>query len=138
MSTNRHSEAEGWHFFYSPHRIVFPTTQLAAGLRDWEVSEFIEDDEVEPHQMFRKPARPSCTGFGLQPVHQIDDIEEPAPGTIADEALAIRIDRKLNSTDVIDVLSDLFILRGVPEHVRSDHGPEFFATGLWLKMGDGT
>src|SRR5690606_14921673 len=35
------------------------------------------------------------------------------------EALAIRIDRKLNSTDVIDVLSDLFILRGVPEHVRS-------------------
>jgi putative transposase len=31
------------------------------------------------------------------------------------EALAIRIDRKLNSTDVIDVLSDLFILRGVPE-----------------------
>jgi len=37
------------------------------------------------------------------------------------EALAIRIDRKLNSTDVIDVLSDLFILRGVPEHVRSDN-----------------
>ena len=30
------------------------------------------------------------------------------------ECLAIRIDRKLNSTDVIDVLSDLFILRGVP------------------------
>ena len=31
------------------------------------------------------------------------------------ECLAIRIDRKLNSTAVIDVLSDLFILRGVPE-----------------------
>ncbi len=30
------------------------------------------------------------------------------------ECLAIRIDRKLNSADVIDVLSDLFILRGVP------------------------
>jgi hypothetical protein len=37
------------------------------------------------------------------------------------ECLAIRIDRKLNSTDVIDVLSDLFILRGVPGHVRSDN-----------------
>jgi hypothetical protein len=37
------------------------------------------------------------------------------------ECLAIRIDRKLNSTDVIDVLSDLFILRGVPEHIRSDN-----------------
>lgn len=30
------------------------------------------------------------------------------------ECLAIRIDRKLNSTDVIDVLSDLFILRAWP------------------------
>ncbi len=39
------------------------------------------------------------------------------------ECLAIRIDRKLKSTDVIDVLSDLFILRGVPGHVRSDNSP---------------
>ena len=30
------------------------------------------------------------------------------------DCLAIRIDRKLRSTDVIDVLSDLFILRGIP------------------------
>ena len=35
------------------------------------------------------------------------------------ECLAIRVDRNLKSTDVIDVLSDLFILRGVPAHVRS-------------------
>ena len=37
------------------------------------------------------------------------------------ECLAIRIDRKLKAIDVIDVLSDVFILRGVPEHVRSDN-----------------
>ena len=37
------------------------------------------------------------------------------------ECLAIRIDRKLNSTAVVDVLTDLFILRGVPAHVRSDN-----------------
>src|SRR4029077_143759 len=37
------------------------------------------------------------------------------------ECLAIRVDRKLKSADVIDVLSDQFILRGVPEHIRSDH-----------------
>ena len=43
------------------------------------------------------------------------------------ECLAIRADRKLNSADVIDVLSDLFILRGVPQHIRSDNGPEFVA-----------
>jgi transposase InsO family protein len=43
------------------------------------------------------------------------------------ECLAIRIDRRLKSTDVIDILSDLFVLRGVPGHVRSDNGPEFIA-----------
>ncbi len=50
------------------------------------------------------------------------------------ECLAIRIDRKLNSTDVIDVLSDLFILRVVPCHVRSDNGPEFIAKAVrdWI------
>ena len=37
------------------------------------------------------------------------------------ECLAIRVDRRLRSTDVIDVLSDLFILRGVPDHIRSDN-----------------
>lgn len=46
------------------------------------------------------------------------------------ESLAIRVDRKLKSTDVIDVLSGLFILRGVPEYVRSDHGPEFIAKSV--------
>jgi len=50
------------------------------------------------------------------------------------ECLAIRIDRKLRSTDVIDVLSDLFILRGVPRHIRSDNGPEFIAKAVrdWI------
>ena len=50
------------------------------------------------------------------------------------EALAIRIDRKLNSTDVIDVLTDLFVLHGVPENIRSDNGPEFIATAVrkWI------
>jgi transposase InsO family protein len=46
------------------------------------------------------------------------------------ECLAIRVARKLGSTDVIDVLSDLFILRGVPGHVRSDNGPEFVARAV--------
>jgi putative transposase len=50
------------------------------------------------------------------------------------ECLSIRVDRKLKSTDVIDVLSDQFILRGVPEHIRSDNGPEFVARGVqdWI------
>lgn len=43
------------------------------------------------------------------------------------EALMIRVDRKLNSVDVVDALTDLFILRGPPEYIRSDNGPEFVA-----------
>lgn len=43
------------------------------------------------------------------------------------EALAIRVKRKLNSEDAIGVLSELFVARGVPGHVRSDNGPEFVA-----------
>jgi putative transposase len=46
------------------------------------------------------------------------------------ECLAIRVARKLKAIDVIDVLSDLFIVRGVPGHVRSDNGPEFVAKAV--------
>jgi len=50
------------------------------------------------------------------------------------ECLAIKVDRRLNSTDVIDALSDLFILRGVPAFIRSDNGPEFVAQAVqdWI------
>ena len=50
------------------------------------------------------------------------------------ECLAIRVARKLKAIDVIDVLSDLFILRGVPGHIQSDNGPEFVAEAVqaWI------
>src|SRR5690606_8215719 len=50
------------------------------------------------------------------------------------ECLTIRVRRKLNSTDVIDALTDLFILRGVPAFIRSDNGPEFIAQAVrdWI------
>src|SRR5215213_1766020 len=50
------------------------------------------------------------------------------------ECLAIRVARRLKAVDVIDVLSDLFILRGVPGHIRSDNGPEFVAKAVqaWI------
>ena len=46
------------------------------------------------------------------------------------ECLAIRVARKLKAIDVIDVLSDLFILRGIPGHIRSDNGREFVAKAV--------
>ena len=50
------------------------------------------------------------------------------------ECLAIRVKRELNSTDVVDVLTDLFIMRGVPAFIRSDNGPEFVAKAVraWI------
>ena len=50
------------------------------------------------------------------------------------ECLAIRVARKLKALDVIDVLSDLFSLRGVPGHIRSDNGPKFMAKAVqdWI------
>src|SRR3954447_23396376 len=52
------------------------------------------------------------------------------------ECLAIRVGRRLKAADVIDVLSDLFILRGVPRHIRSDNGPEFVAKAVqgWIAV----
>ncbi len=41
--------------------------------------------------------------------------------------LSIRVKRQLNSLDVIDVLTDQFIPRGVPMVIRSDNGPAFIA-----------
>jgi putative transposase len=50
------------------------------------------------------------------------------------ECLAIKVARKLNSMDVIETLADLFVLRGVPAHIRSDQGPEFIAEAVksWI------
>jgi putative transposase len=50
------------------------------------------------------------------------------------ECLAILIARKIKSQDVIDLLFHLFIFRGIPEHIRSDNGPEFAAKAVrnWL------
>jgi putative transposase len=50
------------------------------------------------------------------------------------ECLAILIGRKIRNQNVIDLLFNLFIFRGMPEHIRSDNGPEFTAKAIrkWL------
>ena len=56
------------------------------------------------------------------------------------ECLALRVERRLNSQDVIGTLSEVMLWRGIPEHIRSDNGPEFVAQELreWLgKLGIG-
>lgn len=46
------------------------------------------------------------------------------------ECLALEVNRSMTAKDVIDVLAELFIIRGVPEHIRSDNGPEFIANAI--------
>jgi putative transposase len=50
------------------------------------------------------------------------------------ECLSTKVDRKIRSQDVIDELFNLFIFWGIPEHIRSDNGPEFTARAVrkWL------
>ena len=52
------------------------------------------------------------------------------------ESLATRVCRKRSSSDVIDVLTALFILRGIPAYVRPDSGPEFVAGAVsqWVSL----
>jgi len=50
------------------------------------------------------------------------------------ECLATLVNRRITSPDVIDQLFHLFLFRGIPEHIRSDNGPEFTAREIrkWL------
>ena len=50
------------------------------------------------------------------------------------ECLAMLVARKITAQDVIEQLYILFLVRGVPEHIRSDNGPEFTAREIrkWL------
>ena len=50
------------------------------------------------------------------------------------ECLALEVGRGIVADRVIDVLVELFAVRGLPRHIRSDNGPEFIAGTIrqWL------
>jgi putative transposase len=51
------------------------------------------------------------------------------------ESVAIEVGRSITSKGVISVLEYLFMVRGAPDFIRSDNGPEFIANAIreWLK-----
>jgi len=54
------------------------------------------------------------------------------------ECLCIKVARKIIAQDVLEELFDLIIEKGLPDHIRSDNGPEFTAKAVrdWLgKIG---
>jgi transposase InsO family protein len=54
------------------------------------------------------------------------------------ECLTLKVARSITSEEVIDALAELFAIRGVPRHIRSDNGPEFIALAIqrWLAHVD--
>lgn len=46
------------------------------------------------------------------------------------ECLALKVSRTMASEDVIDTLAELFPMRGVPEAIRSDDGPELASKAI--------
>ncbi len=50
------------------------------------------------------------------------------------ESLSMKVARSITAEDIIQELADLFIMRGIPEYIRSDNAPEFTAKAIrkWL------
>ena len=46
------------------------------------------------------------------------------------ECLALEVSRSITADQILDILTNLFLCRGVPQHIRSDNGPEFIATAI--------
>ena len=71
----------------------------------------------------------SCRTHDGRPVRMITVIDE-----FSRECLAIRAARRMQSDHVLELLGELFTMKGVPEHIRSDNGPEFTAKAVrsWL------
>ena len=63
------------------------------------------------------------------PVRMLNIIDE-----YTRECLCIKVARKITAQNVLEELFDLIVEKGVPDHIRSDNGPEFTATAVreWL------
>jgi putative transposase len=96
----------------------------------------------------RGVAKNSCIGFKAERMNHVwcwDFIfDRTAKGqslkwlSIVDEhtrrCITLDVSRNMTSEDVINRLAELFTIYGVPEHIRSDNGPEFIAKAIqqWL------
>ena len=71
-------------------------------------------------------------GFGI---HDRDERGRPLKWlSIVDEftreCVALEVARSMKADDVLNVLRDLLLIRGVPRHIRSDNGSDFIARAI--------
>ena len=72
-----------------------------------------------------------CVDF----IHDTDERDRPLKWlSVVDEftreCVALEVERSITAAGVVDVLTELFMIRGVPGHIRSDNGPEFVAAAI--------
>ena len=67
--------------------------QLSASLRERQIAEFVEDDEVLAIEIVGQASLASGAALGLKPVDQINDIEEPAAAPSRMQARAMAMAR---------------------------------------------
>ena len=75
----------------------------------------------------------ACRTSDGRPLRMLNLVDE-----FTRECPSIDVARRMGSDDVLERLTDLFVSRGVPDHLRSDNGSEFTATAVreWLaKVG---
>ena len=60
--------------------------QLAAGLGEREIAEFVEDHKVEACEIIGEPSLAACTALGLELIDEIDGGEEAAARSSSDAA----------------------------------------------------
>jgi transposase InsO family protein len=46
------------------------------------------------------------------------------------ECLVLEVSRSITAVDVVNLVRDVMVIRGVPRHIRSDNGPEFIAGAI--------
>ena len=91
----------------------------------------VREDGLQKGACYEIEFRGASSSFGTK-AEGVRSRGTASPSLITDDSRLIRpIDRKLKAIDVIDVLSGLFILRGVPGHIRSDNvlRREWWASG---------
>ena len=59
--------------------------QLPTGLAEWQVAEFIDDDEIVAQQLLGETSTASGGLLLFELVDQIDEVEEAAPGARSDD-----------------------------------------------------
>ena len=58
--------------------------QLTTGLSEGQVAEFVENNEVHAREIFGEPPLTAGASFALQPIDEVNDGVEAAPGAAAD------------------------------------------------------